>query len=65
MAVAGLRWLRWAPCLGLGGVNRVLDGRNDLITILAVLLTNAADLRQRSRPRPGLKLSVRASGNIR
>ena len=48
VVVAELRQLKWAPCPGLGGVNRVLDGRNDLIAILDMLSWNTADLRRRS-----------------
>ena len=65
MVVAELRQLRQAPCPGLGGVNRVLDGHNDLIVILDMLSWNTADLQRRSRPRLGPKLGVRAPGNIR
>ena len=66
MVVAELRRLRRAPGPSLGGVNCVLDGRNDLVAILANLPWNVADLwRRRSRPRSGPKLSVRAPGNIR
>ena len=64
VVVAELRRLRRAPGPGLGGVHRVLDGRNDLVAELAVLSWNAADLWWRSRPRSGPKLSVRAPGNI-
>ena len=65
MVVAELQRLRQAPGHDLGSVNRVLDGRNDLIAILAILSWSAADMRRRSRPRPGQKLSIRAPINIR
>ena len=58
---AELRWLRQAPGPGLGGVDRVLDSRNDIVAILS---WNVADLWQCSRPRPGPKLSFCALGNI-
>ena len=57
--------LRRAPGPGLGGINCVLNGRNDLITIRTLLLWNAADLWRCNWPRLGLKLSIRAPGNIR
>ena len=65
MVVAELRGLRQAPSPGLDGVNRVLDGGDDLITILDMLLRNTADLQRRSRSRPGPKLGVCMPGNIR
>ena len=64
VVVAELRWLRRASGPGLGGINRVLDGRNNLVAILTELLWNTADLWPRSRPRSGLKLSICAPGNI-
>ena len=45
MVVAELRRLRWAPCPGLGSVNRVLDRRNDLNAILDMLSWNTEECR--------------------